>query len=41
VLKTKLMNRAGRSENDILAGKVFSRAEIEKRNNKYTLVGNS
>jgi hypothetical protein len=33
VLKTKLMNRAEKSENDVLAGKVFSRAEIEKRTN--------
>ena len=31
VLKAKLENRALKSENDILAGRVFSRAEIEQR----------
>ncbi len=31
VLKTKLISRAEKSENDINAGKVFSRAEIEQR----------
>jgi len=29
VLKTKLINRALKSENDIKSGKVFSRAELE------------
>jgi len=33
VLKTKLISRAEKSENDINAGKVFSRAEIEQRTN--------
>lgn len=33
VLKTKLINRAQISENDINAGKVFSRAEIEQKTN--------
>lgn len=33
VLKSKLINRAQKSENDILAEKVFSRAEIEQRTN--------
>ena len=31
VLKTKLINRAQKSEKDISEGKVFSRAEIERR----------
>jgi len=31
VLKTKLINRARKSENDIKSGKIFSRAEIERR----------
>jgi len=30
VLKTKLINRAHKSENDIKSGKIFSRAEIEQ-----------
>jgi len=29
ILKTKLISRAEKSENDILAGKVFTRTEIE------------
>jgi hypothetical protein len=33
VLKTKLINRANKSENDIKSGKVFSRTEIENRTN--------
>ena len=33
VLKTKLITRAQKSENDIQSGKVFSRTEIEKRTN--------
>lgn len=33
VLKTKLINRAHKSENDIKSGKIFSRAEIERRTN--------
>jgi len=33
VLKTKLSGRAEKSENDIQAGKVISRAEIEQRTN--------
>jgi len=33
VLKTKLINRAHQSENDIKSGKVFSRTEIELRTN--------
>jgi hypothetical protein len=33
VLKTKLISRAEKSENDIQAGKVFSRAEIEQKTN--------
>jgi hypothetical protein len=33
VLKTKLINRAQNSENDIKNGKVFSRAEIEEKTN--------
>jgi len=33
VLKTKLLNRAEKSENDIHAGKVFSRTEIEQKTN--------
>ena len=33
VLKAKLINRAEKSENDIHAGKVFSRAEIEQSTN--------
>ena len=36
VLKTKLISRAEKSESDINAGKVFTRAEIEQR----TDVGN-
>jgi hypothetical protein len=31
VLKTKLINRAEKSEKDIDTGKVFSRTEVEKR----------
>jgi hypothetical protein len=34
VLKTKLINRALNSENDIKSGKVFSRSEIEQRTKK-------
>jgi len=34
VLKTKLINRARKSENDIKSGKIFSRAEIELRTNQ-------
>ena len=33
VLKTKLINRAHQSENDIQSGKVYSRTEIEQRTN--------
>jgi len=33
VLKTKLISRAQKSENDIQEGKVFSRTEIEQRTN--------
>jgi len=33
VLKTKLINRANQSENNIQEGKVFSRNEIEQRTN--------
>ena len=33
VLRTKLISRAEKSEKDIQAGKVFSRAEIEQRTN--------
>ncbi len=33
VLKTKLITRAEKSENDIQAGKVFTREEIELRTN--------
>lgn len=33
VLKTKLINRAQKSENDIKSGKIFSRTEIEMRTN--------
>jgi hypothetical protein len=33
VLKTKLINRAHKSENDIKSGKIFSRTEIEQRIN--------
>ena len=33
VLKAKLTSRAKKSENDIQAGKVFSRAEIEHKTN--------
>jgi RNA polymerase-interacting CarD/CdnL/TRCF family regulator len=32
-LKTKLTNRAHKSENDIKSGKIFSRAEIEHKMN--------
>ena len=35
VLKTKLINRAQQSENDIKEGKIYSRGEIEQRTNKY------
>ncbi|MEA3317078.1 MAG: hypothetical protein U9R54_03905 [Bacteroidota bacterium] len=31
VLKTKLENRARKAESDIQSGRVFSRADIEKR----------
>lgn len=31
VLKNKIINRAGKSENDIQAGRLFSRAKIEQR----------
>lgn len=34
VLKAKLENRAQKSEDDIRSGRVFSRAEIEKRTSK-------
>ncbi|HSM46891.1 MAG TPA: hypothetical protein VK872_03685 [Draconibacterium sp.] len=34
ILKTKLINRAHKSENDIKSGKVFSRAEMEHRTNQ-------
>jgi hypothetical protein len=34
VLKTKLISRAEKSENDIRTGKFFSRDEIEQRFNK-------
>lgn len=33
ILKTKLISRAHKSENDIKRGKIFSRAEIEHRTN--------
>jgi hypothetical protein len=33
VLKTKLISRTEKSENDIHDGKVFSRSEIEQRTN--------
>ncbi len=33
VLKTKLINRAQKSENEILIGKVLTRTEIEERTN--------
>jgi hypothetical protein len=33
VLKAKLISRAEKSEKDIRAGKIFSRAEIEQRTN--------
>ena len=33
VLKTKLINRALKSEDDIKSGKVFSRTEIEQKTN--------
>jgi len=33
VLKTKLINRAQKSENDIHTGKVFSREEIGRKTN--------
>ncbi|HEY3373354.1 MAG TPA: hypothetical protein VGK10_21095 [Prolixibacteraceae bacterium] len=33
VLKSKLISRAQKSENDIQEGKVFSRIEIEQRTN--------
>ena len=33
VLKTKLISRAQKSENEILIGKIFSRTEIEERTN--------
>lgn len=33
VLKAKLISRAEKSENDIRAGKIFSRDEIEQRTN--------
>ena len=31
ILKTKLESRASKSESDIASGRVYSRAEIEKR----------
>jgi len=34
VLKTKLINRAHKSENDIKSGNIFTRAEIEHRTNQ-------
>ena len=34
LLKTKLINRAHKSENDIKSGKIFSRAEIERKTNQ-------
>jgi hypothetical protein len=33
VLKTKLIIRARKSENDIKSGKIFSRVEMEQRTN--------
>jgi hypothetical protein len=33
ILKTKLINRARKSESDIKSGRIFSRAEIEQRTN--------
>lgn len=33
ILKTKLTNRAQKSESDIQAGKVFSKEEIEQKTN--------
>ena len=36
ILKTKLINRDHKSENDIKSGKLFSRTEIEQRTNKAT-----
>lgn len=35
VLKTKLLGRAEKSENDIQAGRLFSRAEVEQRTNDH------
>jgi sialic acid synthase SpsE len=35
VLKAKLINRALKSENDIKAGKVFSRTEIEQKTTSF------
>lgn len=35
VLKTKLENRAQKSENDIQAGRVFTRKEIEERTENF------
>ncbi len=34
ILKTKLINRAHKSENDIKSGKTFMRDEIERRTNQ-------
>jgi hypothetical protein len=33
ILKTKLVDRARKSENDIIEGKIFSRSEIEQKTN--------
>ena len=33
ILKTKLVDRARKSENDIIEGKIFSREEIEQKTN--------
>jgi len=33
ILKTKLVDRAQKSENDIREGKIFSREEIEQKTN--------
>lgn len=34
ILKAKLTSRAGKSENDILSGNVFSRVAVEQRTKK-------
>jgi hypothetical protein len=33
ILKTKLVDRARKSENDIIEGRIFSRQEIEQKTN--------